>query len=178
MTQNILTLYEKDISSTTSVISDRADFYHRPSVRAVFFDSQGSIALMYSVKFSYYKLPGGGVDEGESLEVALTRELLEETGCESENLVQLGEVIEYRDFARMVQQSVCYTAHAKNHGTPTPTDEEIAEEFEVVWAKDIDDAIKLVNSAEPESNDLQIKFMVKRDAAILAAAKARANSQA
>lgn len=48
-------------------------------------------------KFSYYETPGGGVDEGETVEEAVIREAKEETGYDIEILADLGLVIdEYR----------------------------------------------------------------------------------
>ena len=36
--------------------------------------------MMHSLKYDYYKLPGGGIEEGESLEDTLGREVREESG--------------------------------------------------------------------------------------------------
>lgn len=44
---------------------------------------QQDILLLYTARYDDYTLPGGGVDEGEEIEVALERELLEETGAKS-----------------------------------------------------------------------------------------------
>lgn len=51
----------------------------RPSVRGIII-SDGRIAMMHSLKYDYYKLPGGGIEEGESLEDTLVREVREESG--------------------------------------------------------------------------------------------------
>ena len=51
----------------------------RPSVRGIVI-KDGKIALMHSLKYDYYKLPGGGIEEGEELEDTLIREVKEESG--------------------------------------------------------------------------------------------------
>lgn len=51
----------------------------RPSVRAIIIEN-GKVAMVHSEKYNYYKLPGGGIEPGESKEEALMRETLEETG--------------------------------------------------------------------------------------------------
>ena len=51
----------------------------RPSVRGIII-RDNRIAMMHSLKYDYYKLPGGGIEEGESLEETLVREVKEESG--------------------------------------------------------------------------------------------------
>lgn len=51
---------------------------HRRAVRAVII--QNDKLLMVRSKLGYYKLPGGGVEKGESDAEALVREVAEETG--------------------------------------------------------------------------------------------------
>lgn len=51
----------------------------RPSVRGIII-KEGRLAMMHSLKYNYYKLPGGGIEEGESLEDTLVREVREESG--------------------------------------------------------------------------------------------------
>ena len=51
----------------------------RPSVRGIVI-KDGKIAMMHSLKYDYYKLPGGGIEEGEELEDTLIREVREESG--------------------------------------------------------------------------------------------------
>ncbi len=51
----------------------------RPSVRGIII-KDGKIAMMHSLKYDYYKLPGGGIEEGESYEETLVREVKEESG--------------------------------------------------------------------------------------------------
>jgi len=46
--------------------------------RAVVVDEDKKIALLYVSKENYYKLPGGGIEEGEDKISALKRECLED----------------------------------------------------------------------------------------------------
>ena len=43
-------------------------------------EKDGKLMLVYSDKDKNYSVPGGGIEKGEDLEVALKREFLEETG--------------------------------------------------------------------------------------------------
>ena len=43
--------------------------------------NSGKIAIFYKENKNEYKLPGGGMDEGETPEECFIREVKEETGC-------------------------------------------------------------------------------------------------
>ena len=51
----------------------------RPSVRGIVI-RDGKILMVHSLKYDYYKFPGGGIEAGESKAEALRREVREETG--------------------------------------------------------------------------------------------------
>lgn len=65
----------------------------RPSVRGIII-KDGKIAMMYSKKYNYYKLPGGGIETGESMEDTLIREVREESGLlvKPESIKEFGYV--------------------------------------------------------------------------------------
>ena len=148
----------------------RAEYMQREAARAVMTDGEGRIALLHVVKYGFYKLPGGGIDPGEGVEQALRRELMEETGCEAEVTGEIGKTIEYRDQGDFRQVSYAFTAKMVGaQRAPEFTAKELDEEFEMVWAADLDDAIGLVESARPQL--YAAKHIQKRDLAILEAVK-------
>lgn len=53
----------------------------RPSVRGIII-RDGKVAMVHSLKYDYYKFPGGGIEQGEGLEEALLREVAEESGLQ------------------------------------------------------------------------------------------------
>lgn len=59
-------------------------FEIREAARAVVFDENNFMPLLFVSKHNYHKLPGGGIEKGENKMQGLEREFLEETGCEIE----------------------------------------------------------------------------------------------
>lgn len=53
--------------------------FSRPSARAIIIKN-GKLAMIHSLKYEYYKFPGGGIEKGEDKKKALIREVQEETG--------------------------------------------------------------------------------------------------
>lgn len=135
------------------------------------FDTNQHIALMYSSVEKYYKLPGGGIDRGESITSALKRELLEELGCNVLIRDTIGKIQELRDYNSSKHTSYCYLANVVgDKGSPNFTEEERMLGFKSVWLASINDAARLIKSAMNKSNDLGIAFMGRRDLATLEAA--------
>lgn len=123
----------------------------RPGARAILFNQMSQIALMHVSNHNYYKLPGGGIDAGEDIQAALERELLEEVGASSVEVVsEIGQVNEFRDAWEMKGEH--YGFIAKLTGKiiePSRTEKEIEHGYETVLADDIDKAIELVESGKP-----------------------------
>jgi len=69
-------------------------------VRAVVFDGEKLLLVKHKAAngtpYNTWALPGGGLDEGESLTEALTREMVEETGIEPE----IGRLLYVHQFSR------------------------------------------------------------------------------
>ena len=60
---------------------------HREASRAVLFDKNNLIPLLFVSKYNYHKLPGGGIDDSEDAIKALIREVLEKVDVEISNIV-------------------------------------------------------------------------------------------
>jgi len=154
-----------------NIAEDEAKNYRiREAGRAVVIDENGMIALLHVTKKSYYKLPGGGIENGEDKMIALRRECQEEIGCGIEVIGEIGIIIEYRKKSKLKQTSYCYLAKVKGEkGKPDFTDGEKEKGFEQVWLP-YDEALKVMR----ESNTTNIKssvYIVPRDIAFLEEAK-------
>ncbi len=153
---------------------DASNYKIREAARAVLLDESGQVYLLYVGKHGYHKLPGGGIDEGETIIQALERELMEEVGCRAEIIAELGSVLEYRryDDGGLKQTSYCYLAKQVGEQVEASLESgEIEEGLTEVKASSIDDAIALLEKDEPDN--LEGKFIQERDLIFLREARAR-----
>ena len=148
-------------------IKQDANYRARTAARAVL-RNKDKIALLHVTRHNYYKLPGGGVDEGETIRQALVREVAEETGCTLKARDELGEILEHRSQQEIVQTSHCYLADVETVGKPEFTEKEIGDGFELVWVS-FDEAIKLLKESQPDN--YSGKFIVMRDLKFLEEAR-------
>ena len=88
---------------------------YRPSVRGIIINKDGLISLIYSQKYHFYKLPGGGIEEGESHLETLIREVDEETGLTviPDSIQEFGEALRIQKSSALkdtifVQQNFYY----------------------------------------------------------------------
>lgn len=106
----------------------------RKSARAILLNDEGNMATQYLKTYTYHKLPGGGVDPGESVEEALKREILEEVGCDSEIIKPVGMTIEYRNKYNLLHLSFAFAAKVVGEvGPPQLEEGEIEEGQETLW---------------------------------------------
>jgi 8-oxo-dGTP pyrophosphatase MutT (NUDIX family) len=88
-----------------------------PSVTAVVLNEAGELLVVHKTDNNLWALPGGGVDPGESVMMAVVREVKEETGID----VAVGDlvgvytnprhVMAYDDGEVRQQFSLCFRAH-------------------------------------------------------------------
>ncbi len=128
----------------------------RQAVRIVLFDADRKIAMGYyppreNISLGGYNLPGGGVDDGESIQEALLRESLEEIGCHIKNVTELGMIYEHRVGKKVKhnQETYCFAAEVDGPKlSPQFTEEELEDKLELQWL-DIEDAAKLTAAQSP-----------------------------
>ncbi len=144
----------------------------RRAARAVLRDPEGRMAVMHFTVTGSYKLPGGGIDEGESIEAALGREIREETGYEITGVRELGVVEEDRYYCGMHQTSYCFVATTQTFVGVDLTEKEAAEGMELVWFDTVEGAIVAIESGSTTDEDgsaTGLEMMKLRDVAILRA---------
>jgi 8-oxo-dGTP diphosphatase len=167
--KHLLTLKDQDVFPDAESM-DSTGWFKRNAARAIVSGEKGQIYLLKMSTYNYHKLPGGGVEQGETLEDAVYRELLEEIGCPAEVVKELGEIIEYRSEEKTEQHSYCYTAKQTGPLRDTALEaSEIEEGAETIVAQNLDEAIKLLEDDKPTS--YQGHFIRLRDLRFLNEAK-------
>lgn len=164
MTDKIfLTISDTDFDPSY-IMGDVSNYANRIAARGIVVDGE-NVALIKVSKLGFYKLPGGGVEDGETPEIAFKREIMEEVGCDCDIIWSLGEIVEYRDDFKLKQTSHIFVSDlvgevGSNHLEP----DEVAEGFEVMWVTPVE-AIKVLQSSTPI--DYEGKFIIKRDLSII-----------
>ncbi|MBQ7990899.1 MAG: NUDIX domain-containing protein [Ruminococcus sp.] len=74
------------------------EVFRRPSARGIIF-RDGRIAVIYSRRYKYCKLPGGGIEDGEDNITAMIREVREETG-----LIVKGDTVREFGYVHRIQK--------------------------------------------------------------------------
>lgn len=159
----IITIRDEDFGLK---FTDVPALEERRASRAIVFDKQGNVALCHAVNKKYHKLPGGGIEEGESIIDAARREVSEEIGCAIENVRELGAVEEFRGQFSLHQISYCFLADLSGaKGTPHLEVDEIEDGFKTIWVP-LAEAIAIVERDAPVES-YEGKFIQKRDLALL-----------
>ena len=140
----------------------------RPSVRAILLYGE-RIAMVHSLKYDYYKFPGGGIEEGEGHMAALCREVAEEAGLTlfRETVRPYGLVRRYdrlKGGELFVQDNFYYLAEAQNGTAAQTLDEYEAEErftLEYVLPEDA------IAANRKDDHGPKSRLMIEREALVL-----------
>ena len=140
-------------------------FELRKSARAILRNTEGMIAVQYLQNHFLHKLPGGGVEPGETIQAAMLREIKEEVGCVANIAQEIGMVIEYRKEQNLLHISECHVADVVGEiQEPSLEQAEIDEGMVTLWMIP-EEAIKKMNADAP--NTYQGAFITKRELAFL-----------
>lgn len=140
----------------------------RPSVRGIIIHD-GKVAMVHSLKYDYYKFPGGGIEDGESLEEALLREVAEESGLQ----VILPSIREYglvhriqkgQKEAMFIQDNYYFLCEVEEKVGAQQLDDYEAEEKFTLEYVDPAHAICVNREADHGSKD---KIMLERETRVL-----------
>lgn len=156
--QTLLVLDEKNYTEDMPV-------YERNVVRALI--EKDGLFAMQKGKRGEYKIPGGGMDEGETIVEALMREVREETGLViiPDTMKELGEITEIR--RDIFDANIKYIAHSMHYACEVEpemvetamTESEKEKGYRLEWA-DIDTIIETNTKLMKEKWQLRdVKFL-------------------
>ncbi len=144
----------------------------RNGARGIVVREDGKIAIINKVKENVFKLPGGGIDAGETPEQAFKREVIEEVGCEVEIINKLGTTEESKSNGNFIQLSQVFVGEVtKDLGHLDLTEKEIAEGTVVRWLtpeqglEKISSCVDKIKDSpcDADENAYASKFIVTRD---------------
>ena len=140
----------------------------RPSARGIII-KDGKLAMIHSIKYDYYKFPGGGIEKNEQKENALIREVLEETGLDviPQTIKEYGMVhrIQKGDYEDVfIQDNFYYLCDVEDNVHEQKLDDYEKEEkftLEYVSPKQVIDANKACASKEAD------QIMLERECKVI-----------
>lgn len=129
------------------------------ATRTVLLDEDGKVAVINVTKHGYYKIPGGGVEDGEEIEIAARREVMEEAGCDCTVIGELGRLETEIPVWGMLDISDGFIARVVGEKLQPKYEEwENERGFQVEWFESLDLAIATIEQnavAEPGMDVLQ-----------------------
>ena len=154
-----------------NITDDIATTYKpRLAARGVVFDQNNNVAILPVSNHNYYKLPGGGIEEGEDKIQAFRRECLEEIGSDVEVISELGSIVEYRSEFSILQTSYCYVGKVIGERKETSfTEHEISQGFKQPLWVPFEEALKFISTSNP--NNYEGGFIKERDTLIMETAR-------
>jgi len=143
--EKLLVLKDRDIFPGAKT-SDHSSYEFRLAVKVIVFDKEDKIAL---VGTKYRLLPGGGVEEGESLTDAIYREILEEVGCHIEIEKEFAVTEEFRDKIKRRQETHFFIAAVIGEKGKPLTTQEDEQGIMITW-QTLDEAVDLLEKEVKE----------------------------
>lgn len=116
----------------------------------------GKILLSHELNTGVYMSPGGGLEEGESLEECCARELMEETGYEVKPLFQFLRINEFSFETEYI--SNYFICEVTGEGKQTLTKIEIEHGIVPEWVK-IEDALAIFGTYNEKAPDVRSLYI-------------------
>jgi 8-oxo-dGTP diphosphatase len=138
-------------------------YKERKAARVIIVKNE-KVLLIHSQKYNSYTLPGGGVEDGESLEQAAIREAKEETGIAINILAEVETTTEVFDERSILNITTCLTANIAGQHELSPDAESIEEGQALVWIplNEVLELIDRVNKDAPHSAMLRDVFFIQQ----------------
>ncbi len=127
----------------------------RPSARGILVEN-GKILLSYEKNTGVYMSPGGGLEEGETLEECCIRELREETGTVIEPLKHFITINEY--CFETLYNSNYFICKKTGESKPSLTETEIEHGITPVWVS-IDEALEIFGAYASKREDIASLYL-------------------
>ncbi len=140
----------------------------RPSVRSIII-KENKIAMVHSIKYDYYKFPGGGIKAHENHTEALIRETIEEVGLAivPSSIREYGYVHRIQKGVKedvFIQDNFYYICEAEKTAVSQNLDDyEMEENFTLEYV----DAITAINVNRNKNHGPKDENMIEREAKVL-----------
>jgi ADP-ribose pyrophosphatase YjhB (NUDIX family) len=152
----LMTLHDKDVFPDVTGVADIV-WKDRPTGKVVLFNKENKIALIGNKVNNYFLLPGGGIENDESVLEGVKRECKEETGCQIDILDALGITEDFRERESKRCISYGYSAKVISQGRPSLTENELDIGAYVKWIS-ISEAIELFLAQEEKVRKGEVRF--------------------
>ncbi|MBP7831619.1 MAG: NUDIX hydrolase [Candidatus Pacebacteria bacterium] len=153
----IITIRDTDIYPNKQLITV-AEWLERKTVKIILKNNKNELAFVTNPIHGFCLLPGGGIEEGENIEIAANRECQEEVGWSIRDISILGYADEWRARDSKHYTTVCVVAQVD-----APIDEDLRTTQEkenglhVVWFS-FDKAFDVLKNQVAELREKEIPF--------------------
>lgn len=137
----------------------------RQAVRVLVLTPDEKVLVMTYGKYDFSVLPGGGLEEGETLEQACRREILEETGYQCRWISQLCQIEDYRKDEKLLQIHHGFVAGVSESKLAQNLDEDEKSDKVYLELLTLEELDKRFSSQKPHTE--QQKLLRQRDKLIL-----------